>query len=113
MNYYEYKKANTKPAYPDCEGDGCAKIARQYADISTNIEIKPRTEIGEVQIECCGEPAVTCDNSSCGTTGCININQKICVKIPITYNVLACIGDSTICCDNPACGCGCDSEQCQ
>lgn len=85
-----------------CIQDCCEQIARQYADISTPVELKPKTKIGKIKAECCGEPTVVCEEDICSNSCDVVITQKIIVTIPIKYEMSACVGTSTIECH----GCG-------
>ncbi len=88
----------------DCSQDGCVKAGYRYAEISVPIELKPNTTLGEVVVECCGEPDIDCCEA--GNADCceITVTQKVSIKIPVYYQVLACMGDSKIDCD---CGTPC------
>ena len=90
----------------DCPNRGCTKTGIQYADISTPIDIKPHATIGEIETECLGEPEISCIEKNCDKPCKIVISQKIRIKIPVQYNVIACIGDSSI-------DCGCDKQCCE
>ena len=83
-----------------CETLGCTRIGYQYAEISLPMEIEPRTELGDIMTECCGEPELRCQ--TCGDCGkCeLIITQKICIKIPVSYNANVCAGKERIECDN-------------
>lgn len=60
--------------------------------------------IGEVTVECCGEPCVNCRECDCGDACEIVVTQKVNIRIPVHYQVTACMGDSTMNCD---CGGSC------
>lgn len=82
----------------DGRGDGCTTVNYQYANISVPIEVKPTTATGEVTIECCDEPCIECSANECGNGLDIVITQKVCVKIPIKYQIEACAGEESINC---------------
>lgn len=88
----------------DCSHDGCVKSGYHYADISVPIELKPNTALGEVVVECCGEPDVDCCEDQDGDRCEITVTQKVSIRIPLYYQVVACLGDSRIDCDR---GSGC------
>ncbi|MGN1194129.1 MAG: hypothetical protein ACI4SB_01450 [Acutalibacteraceae bacterium] len=90
----------------DCAQDGCVKTGYHYADISVPIELKPNTTLGEVVVECCGEPAVDCCEDKNADCCEVTVTQKVSIKIPLYYQVVACMGESTINCD-------CDTPCCQ
>ena len=87
-----------------CKQDGCEKVGYQYADISVPVELKSDASIGEVTVECCGEPCVNCRECDCGDACEIVVTQKVNIRIPVHYQVTACMGDSTMNCD---CGGSC------
>lgn len=82
-----------------CSKDGCEKIGYQYADICIPIDLKPDAALGNVTVECCGEPCLECLEHS-GQNACkVIVTQKVNVRIPIRCQVTACMGESTINCD--------------
>ena len=84
-----------------CKCSSCSATGYQYADISIPIEICPDISIGQIETECCGAPTIVCCEYNCCYCEVI-LNQKICIKIPVKYNVTAIAGESCICCDcNP------------
>lgn len=78
--------------------DGCSTVNRQYANISVPIEVKPKTRVGEITIECCDEPCVECCTNECENGLHIVVTQKICIKIPVKYQIESCVGEETISC---------------
>lgn len=89
-----------KPEPCECpESNDCSKVGYQYVDISVPVELKQDATIGEIETKCCGEPTVCCKEEKCGGTCEITITQKVCIKIPINYNVIACVGEGQIDCD--------------
>ncbi|MBP3702247.1 MAG: hypothetical protein J6I65_00530 [Lachnospiraceae bacterium] len=99
-DYEEYNNSLDEAVKPcDCQSSkGCMKTGYQYADINIPIDLKPNTTIGEIESECCGEPAVHCKENTIGNTCEITITQKVRIKIPVTFNVIACVGDEQINC---------------
>lgn len=89
---------------PPCK-EICKKIGYQYADISVPIELKPNATIGCIESECCGEPSVYCKENYTGNSCEITVTQKILIKIPVEFNVIACVGEEQISCgdDDPCC----------
>ncbi|MGN0517895.1 MAG: hypothetical protein ACI4II_04135 [Acutalibacteraceae bacterium] len=83
-----------------CPKDECVKNCYHYADISVPIEMKPNAKLGDVSIECCGEPSVECCENKCGYTCEITVKQKISIRIPIRYEVDVNMDESAINCDN-------------
>lgn len=98
---------NIPPIRPDHPPAGapneCAKIGLQYADISVPITLKPDAAIGRIEMKCCGEPTVTCVEDNGANTCEIVITQKVSIKIPVQYSVVACVGESSIDCEHGCC----------
>ena len=82
----------------ECSQDNCTKIGCQFVDISVPIQLKPDATLDKVEIECCGEPTVSCQDNCCQNTVEVTITQKVRVKFPIHYTVTACMGESTLDC---------------
>ena len=97
MNQEEYNEMEFGGC--DCHNDGCTILNYQYANISVPVEVKPKTATGDIAIECCDEPSVECCTNECGDGLDIVITQKVCVKIPIRYQIEACVGEESIKCD--------------
>ncbi|MGN0538969.1 MAG: hypothetical protein ACI4KI_03840 [Candidatus Fimenecus sp.] len=89
----------------NCHRDGCEKTENYYADISVPLEMIPKTTLGDVSVECCGESSAECIESRCANTCTVNVTQKVNIKIPISYQVSACMGEPVIDCDGdtPCC----------
>lgn len=80
--------------------DGCTTVNYQYANISVPVTVTPKTKAGEITIECCEEPTIECGTNECGNGLDIVITQRVCIKIPIRYQIEACAGEESIsCCD--------------
>lgn len=69
-----------------CGCDGCAGECDVYTDISIPLEIEPEAKIGEVKVECCGDPSVKMEPVKHGCYKIV-ITQKIIIKIPVCYEV--------------------------
>ncbi len=97
MNPEEYNEME----FGGCDGrnDGCSTVNYQYANISVPVEVKPKTRVGDITIECCDEPMLECSANECGDGLDIVVTQKVCVKIPIRYQIEACVGEESIRCD--------------
>lgn len=93
------------PEACDCPQDGCVKTGYHYADIRVPLELKPHTALGDMSVECCGEPTVDCRERKSDNTCEVTITQKVNIKIPIRYQVTACMGESVMNCDGetPCC----------
>ncbi len=104
MSNSDYGK-NLCESNQSCHQLECTKTYFQHANISLPVEIKPAAMVGEIEMECCGEPVLT--NRACKdcNTCEVLITQQLCVKIPIVYKVSANISDcaSIISCENPDC----------
>lgn len=90
------------PAFLDqsceCPQDECMKIGYQYVDVSVPIQLSPHTTLDKVEIECCGEPTVSCQENCCKNTVEVVVAQRVRVKFPIHYTVTACMGESVLEC---------------
>ena len=86
----------------ECGDEGCFKVSYQYADISVPVEIKPTATVGDIEVECCGDSIIT-RKEKCGNSCEIIISQKICIKIPVSYNVSAKVGESAVNCKSNCC----------
>ncbi len=97
MNQEEYNEME----FGGCDGrnDGCTTLNYQYANISVPVEVKPKTTTGDVTIECCDEPVIECCTNECKDGLDIVITQKVCIKIPIRYQIETCVGEESIKCD--------------
>lgn len=97
MNQEEYSEME----FGGCDDhrDGCSTVNYQYANISIPIEVRPKTTTGGITIECCDEPCVECCSNECGNGLDIVITQKVCIKIPIKYQIESCVGAESICCE--------------
>ena len=82
----------------ECSQDKCTRIGCQYVDISVPSQLSPHTTLDNVEIECCGEPTVSCQENCCKDTVEVVITQKVRVKFPIRYTVTACMGESVLEC---------------
>ncbi len=79
--------------------DGCATVNYQYANISIPIAVTPKARVGEITIECCDEPCIECMNCECKNGLDLVVTQKVCIKIPVKYQIEACAGEESIDCD--------------
>lgn len=86
--------------FPECDkcGKDCTKLAKHYMDIKLPVEIKPEANVEKIQMECCGEPEVVCDNPQSLNTCHLLLVQKVCIKIPIRYTFKHDIGESIVDC---------------
>jgi len=83
--------------------DSCMKVGCKEVDISLPIELKPDTDIGKIEIHCCGEPRIECVNEPCDNGVLIEIRQRAKVIIPVKFNVKAAVKDSSIECVDKDC----------
>lgn len=97
MNPEEYKELDFCEC--DDQGDGCSTVNYQYANISTPIEIRPNVRTGEITIECCEEPFIECCDCDRENGLDIVVTQKVCIKIPVKYQIEACVGEESITCE--------------
>ncbi|SHK44175.1 hypothetical protein SAMN02745243_02955 [Hespellia stercorisuis DSM 15480] len=86
----------------------CTSVTSHYAAVSVPLKLHPYATVGELEMECCGEPVITLrpsqgTNSSCGCE--LTVTQTICVRIPLEYGTTADVGEtSAICKSKPNCG---------
>lgn len=96
-----------------CPGEdcGCNKIVTQSVDIAAPVTLLPTACLGTVTVACQGVPVVSCTADPCGTSSTITVTQRVCVTIPVRYDVSMSTGEPTIACADGACGpcssCGC------
>lgn len=83
-----------------CSNEGCTANAYQYADVSVPVQLESSTSVGDIEVECYGEPIVRCCENECGNGLEVNITQKLSIKIPIYYEITACAKGSFISCGN-------------
>jgi hypothetical protein len=103
-NENSYYTSPVRPEPCECQSaDGCSKVAHQYADISSSVQLKPSAAIGKIEIECCGEPTVCCSDNRNANMCEITILQKVRINIPISYNAIACVGENDVNCDCNKC----------
>ena len=79
--------------------DGCGTVNYQYANISIPIAVTPKTRVGEITIECCDEPSIECIGCEHRHGLDLVVTQKVCIKIPVRYQIEACAGEESISCD--------------
>ncbi len=86
------------PPPPPCPPDKCCNTGFEVAKVSLPIEILPQTFVGDVDVDCFGEPCVTCECDPCGSSCRVVITQRIKIKIPYKIGVKAITGCSNIFC---------------
>lgn len=91
---------NALNAIEQTEQNECFKVGCQEVDITVPIELRPDTDMGEIEIRCCGEPRIECMNEPCDNGLYIEIKQKAKIVIPVKFNVKAIAKDSSINCKN-------------
>ena len=94
------------------EDSGCNKIVTQCVDVTAPVTLVPTASLGTVTVACQGVPVVNCTTDPCGTSSTITVTQRVCVTIPVRYDVSMSTCDPTIsCADGGSCGpcspCGC------
>lgn len=77
--------------YPEClygNENKCDKSVKHFMEINVPVDIMPKAKTGKIESECCGEPKVTCEECPKGCKGCrLVITQKVCIKIPLSYEI--------------------------
>ena len=96
------------------QGDecGCNKIVTQCVDVTAPVTLIPTASLGTVTVACQGVPMVNCVTDPCGTSSTITVTQRVCVTIPVRYDVSMNTSDPTISCAEggpygPCSPCGC------
>ncbi|MCH3972322.1 MAG: hypothetical protein LKE53_06090 [Oscillospiraceae bacterium] len=96
------------PPIPQQAGS-CTSVGSHRAQVTLPVALKPKTTLGSVETECCGDPSIICRENRCTHLCEFLIVQKICIKIPVTYSTTASAGDPSIFCGRCGeCGCGRD-----
>lgn len=102
-----YEHAPILPC-PGEECGGCNKIVTQCVDVTAPVTLTPSAQLGTVTVSCQGMPVVSCTTDPCGTTSTITVTQRVCVTIPVRYDVGISTCDPTIsCAENCPATCGC------
>lgn len=83
----------------DCP-KACTVNALQKSKVCVPVTVSPCAYIGDIRVECCGDPVVrrgVCEGT--GTTECtFSVTQIVAVNIPITFGAKAVPGDPVIIC---------------
>ncbi|MBR2176944.1 MAG: hypothetical protein IJ861_08370 [Clostridia bacterium] len=87
--------------HPGGKPDECEKNAKHYVDICVPIDVKPEAHVGKVEMECCGEPVIMCDDGKPDNVCRLILEQKICIKIPVRYTFKADVGKTIAECCAP------------
>ena len=85
----DYKDETARVFPPEKPGgcmNGCRKECSVYANVDVPVEVEPRAEVGKIEAECCGDPAVTCECTHDGGVR-LTLTQSLLIKIPVCYNV--------------------------
>ncbi len=106
---YEHEAILPRQGEESCLGSGCNKIITQCVDISAPVTLVPAASLGAVTVSCQGSPVVCCTQDPCGTSSTITLTQRVCVTIPIKYDISMNTCDPTISCaeGGGSCPCGC------
>ena len=86
----------------------CPTTTYQEVDVCVPVSIAPYATVGEVQVNCCGEPTVTQGTASCaGTVGgtcAFTISQRVCIAVPVVFGASAVVGNYAVNCGTAASG---------
>ena len=85
----------------DRDSDDCRTVINKDIEVKTPVSVDVKSRTGNVKI-LCARPRITASEiiSSKRSSKCeFTINQKICVEIPICYQVRADVKDSYVECD--------------
>lgn len=99
---YEHESILPRPGE-----DGCNKIVTQCVDVTAPVTLVPTACLGSVTVACQGIPVVNCTADPCGTSSTITVTQRVCVTIPVRYDVSMSTGDPTISCAEGGGPCNC------
>ena len=87
------------PPTPDCvDKDECKKLVKHYIDINIPVDVTPKTEVGRIETECCGEPTVICADGGKPDSCNFILVQKVCVRIPVKYTFASKVGPGIVDC---------------
>lgn len=108
---YEHEAILSRPG-DEAGGCNCNKIVTQCVDVTAPVTLVPTACLGTITVACQGMPVVSCTSDPCGTSSTVTVTQRICVTIPVRYDVSMNPGDPTIsCAEGGPCGpcspCGC------
>lgn len=107
MSQYEIRQTNTDDFNGTCDSstDDYVTTGYQYADVGIPVQLNPNITIGNIEIEYCDEPVVSCCENSCRQNCNVTVTQRIRIKIPVSYEIDACAGEGFITCSSDtACG---------
>lgn len=76
----------------------CEKAVYQYAEVKTPVTVKPKALLGEIEAKCYGDPQVKMVEGPCKGACELMISQKICIRIPIAYEVETKVGPDCVNC---------------
>ena len=101
---YEHEAILPRQSEESCLG-GCNKLSTQCVDISAPVTLVPAASLGTVTVSCQGNPVVNCMPDPCGTSSTITVTQRVCVTIPIKYDIamnsceptISCADNGTVC----------------
>lgn len=98
-----------------CPGDetgscNCNKMVTQCVDVTAPVTLIPTASLGTVTVSCQGVPVVNCVTDPCGTSSTITVTQRVCVTIPVRYDVSMNTGDPTISCAEGPAGTPCNCK---
>lgn len=92
-------KYESYPAAPECDmQEECKKLVKHYIDINIPVDVKPKADVGKVEIECCGEPTVVCAEGGKPDSCHFILVQKVCIRIPVRYTFDSKVGQEMVDC---------------
>ena len=90
------------PVVPECVCDeDCKKTVKHYLNINIPVDVKPKAEVGKIETECCGDPAVICAEGGKPDSCHFILLQKVCVRIPVKYTFDTRSGQGMVDCCEP------------
>ncbi len=97
-----YRKDAMQCQQAACPVTGCSRSGTQCVDISAPVTLTPSAEVGTITTVCQGNPTVVCETNEEGTACTVVLTQRVCVSIPVIFNVALDTGrPSILCADTP------------
>ncbi len=75
--------------------DSCSTVVYQAVDVGLPITLTPSVNVGNIKLQCGGEPRVELHLSPCGSRMELRIIQTVTYKIPVEYSIVSNTGSVT------------------
>ena len=103
---YEHEPILTYQSEDSCPASGCNKTGTQCVDIAETLTLTPEVTTGTAVIACQGSPSVSCETAADGASCTVVVTQRVCVSVPIRFNVVVETSDPAIACADSSDGIG-------